>query len=66
MVRSIWKRGALSVEGRSQLVSVAFAPLYQLVKMNMHKRGLHGTGSFELTDKVLELTLELVLKALKP
>jgi AcrR family transcriptional regulator len=46
--------------------SVAFAPLYQLVKMNMHKKGLHGTGSFELSDKVLELTLELVLKALKP
>ena len=46
--------------------SVAFAPLYQLVKMNMHKKGLPGTGPFELSDKVLELTLDLVLKALKP
>jgi AcrR family transcriptional regulator len=46
--------------------SVAFAPLYQLVKMNMHKKGLPGTGPFELSDKILELTLELVLKALKP
>jgi AcrR family transcriptional regulator len=46
--------------------SVAFAPLYQLVKMNMHKKGLPGTGPFELNDKTLELTLELVLKALRP
>lgn len=46
--------------------SVAFAPLYQLVKMNMHKQGLPGTGPFELSDKILELTLDLVLKALKP
>lgn len=46
--------------------SVAFAPLYQLVKMHMHKKGLPGTGPFELNDKTLELTLELVLKALRP
>jgi TetR/AcrR family transcriptional repressor of multidrug resistance operon len=46
--------------------SVAFAPLYQLVKMHMHKKGLPGSGRFELDAKTLQLTLDLVLKALKP
>jgi AcrR family transcriptional regulator len=46
--------------------SVAFAPLYQLVKFHMHGRGLPGTGPFALDDKILNQTLGLVLKALTP
>jgi hypothetical protein len=32
----------------------------------MHKKGLPGSGRFELDAKTLQLTLDLVLKALKP
>jgi AcrR family transcriptional regulator len=46
--------------------SIAFAPLYQLVKFHMHGRGLPGTGPFALDDKILNQTLGLVLKALTP
>jgi AcrR family transcriptional regulator len=46
--------------------SVAFAPLYNLVKYHMHGRGLPGTGKFVLDQKILTQTLGLVLKALKP
>jgi len=46
--------------------SIAFAPLYQLVKFHMHGRGLPGGGPFVLDDQTLELTLNLVVKALKP
>ena len=45
--------------------SIAFAPLYQLVKFHMHG-GLPGTGPFVLDEKVLTQTLALVIKALKP
>jgi AcrR family transcriptional regulator len=43
--------------------SVAFAPLYNLVKFHMHG-GL--TGPFVLDEKILNQTLGLILKALKP
>ena len=46
--------------------SIAFAPLYQLVKFHMHGRGLPGGGPFVLDDQTLELTLNLVVKALRP
>lgn len=46
--------------------SVAFAPLYQLIKFHQHGKGLPGTGPFALDEKTLNQTLELVLKALKP
>ncbi len=46
--------------------SVAFAPLYQLVKFHMTGKGLPGNGPFVLDDKTLELTVNLVVKALKP
>ena len=46
--------------------SIAFAPLYQLVKFHMHGKSLPGTGPFSLDDKTLLLTLDLVIKALKP
>lgn len=44
--------------------SVAFAPLDQLIKF--HGRGIPGTGPFALHEKVLQRTLDLVLKALTP
>jgi AcrR family transcriptional regulator len=46
--------------------SVAFAPLYQLVKFHMHGRGLRGAQPFALNDKLISQTLGLVLKALTP
>jgi AcrR family transcriptional regulator len=46
--------------------SVAYAPLYQLVKFHVNGKGMPGTGTFSLDEKTLQRTLELVLKALKP
>lgn len=46
--------------------SVAFAPLYTLVKMHMHGKGVPGGGPFQLDKKTLQLSLELVIKALRP
>jgi TetR/AcrR family transcriptional regulator, multidrug resistance operon repressor len=45
--------------------SLAFAPLYQLVKMHMSGRGLRAE-KFVLDEKIMNQTLRLVLKALKP
>ena len=45
--------------------SIAFAPLYNLVKFHMTGKSL-GTKRFVLTDKILKETFELVLKALTP
>lgn len=45
--------------------SIAYAPLYQLVKYHAQGKS-YGNASFALTDKVLDQTLSLVLKALKP
>lgn len=46
--------------------SVAFAPLYQLVKFHFQGKGLPGSGPFALDDKTMEAAVGLVLKALKP
>jgi TetR/AcrR family transcriptional regulator, multidrug resistance operon repressor len=46
--------------------SIAFSPLYNLVKFHMTKRGLGGFRAFVLTDEIMDQTLQLVLKALKP
>jgi hypothetical protein len=47
--------------------SLAYAPLYQLVKMHMSGRGMRGGAEkFVLDDKTMNQTLRLVLKALKP
>lgn len=46
--------------------SLSFAPLYQLVKMHMMGRGIPNTREFKLDQKIMEQTLQLVLKALKP
>lgn len=45
--------------------SIAFAPLYNLVKFHMTGKSLGGR-KFVLTDKIMKETFELVLKALKP
>jgi AcrR family transcriptional regulator len=45
--------------------SIAFAPLYNLVKFHMTGKSFAGR-KFVLTDKVMKATFELVLKALKP
>lgn len=45
--------------------SIAFAPLYQLIKF--HDQGKsYVNENFELNSKLINLTLELVLKSLKP
>jgi AcrR family transcriptional regulator len=46
--------------------SVAFAPLYQLVKFHVSGRGLTGTPRFTLDEKIMNQTLELVVRALTP
>lgn len=47
--------------------SVAFAPLYQLVKFHLAKKPvLASTDKFVLTEEKMEQALQLVLKALRP
>lgn len=46
--------------------SIAFAPLYQLVKMHMLGRGIPATEKFQLDETIMNQTLKLVLKALTP
>ncbi|MEO5684828.1 MAG: TetR/AcrR family transcriptional regulator [Chitinophagaceae bacterium] len=45
--------------------SVAFAPMYNLVKFHLQGKSIGGK-KFTLTDKIMNDTLELVLKALTP
>lgn len=59
------KRGELVKVPVEVYWSVAFAPLYNLVKFHMEGRSLAGS-EFKLTDTVMLETLNLVLKALKP
>jgi len=46
--------------------TVAYAPLYQLVKFHMDGVHFPGKKGFRLTQQKMDQTLELVLKALKP
>ena len=72
--RQMMKEFVGNAVARKQLVSVpvevywsmAFAPLYQLVKFHIHGKGLPGSGKFSLDERTLELTLRLVLKSLQP
>lgn len=45
--------------------SVAYAPLYQLIKFHLDGRGMHNE-SFQLDTKTLNTTFKLVIKSLKP
>ncbi len=65
-VKGAIKRGELIRIPVEVYWSLAFAPLYQLVKYHKHGRGMPGTGPFVLDDKIMTMTLDLVLKALKP
>ena len=60
------RRGELARVPVEVYWAIAFAPLYQLVKVHLHGRGLPGTGPFALDEKTLNRTLSLVLKALAP
>lgn len=46
--------------------SVAFSPLYTLVKFHMTAKSFCGKRKFLLDETVLNQTIQLVLKALKP
>jgi AcrR family transcriptional regulator len=46
--------------------SVAYAPLYQLLKFHKHGKGVPAANPFSLDEKTMMLALELVTKALKP
>lgn len=46
--------------------SVAFAPLYQLLKMHIHRTGFPTMKPFQFNDAIMLQTLKLVLKGLKP
>jgi AcrR family transcriptional regulator len=46
--------------------SIAFAPLYQLVKFQIQKTSFPGGTPFTLDEKTMMKSLDLVLKALKP
>jgi len=50
--------------------SLVYAPLYQLIRFSQEEggffRALHGGGKFELTDAILENTLQGVLRAVRP
>jgi len=46
--------------------SIAFAPLYQLLKFHISPTSMPGRPPFSFDEKKINLTLQLVLKALKP
>ncbi len=46
--------------------SIAFGPLYQLVKFHISKTSMPGRPPFIFDDEKINLTLSLVIKALKP
>lgn len=46
--------------------SIAYAPLYQLLKFHIHGTSFPGMGKFSLDEKIMLSTLQLVLKALRP
>ena len=46
--------------------SVAFAPLYQLLKFHLHGHSFPGLGQFVFDDENMNATLGLVIKALTP
>lgn len=59
------RRGELERMPVEVFWSIAYAPLYQLLKFHLHGRGMPGSGPFALDDQTLERALERVLIALK-
>lgn len=60
------RRGELERMPMEVFWSIAYAPLYQLLKFHLHGRGMPGNGPFVLDDRILDRALERVLKALRP
>ena len=48
------------------LWAIAFAPLYLLVEFHMNKRSFRPGKKFVFTDEVMNVTLDKIVKALKP
>lgn len=46
--------------------SIAFAPLYQLLKFHISPSSMPGRPPFKFDEEKIDLALQLVLKALKP
>ncbi len=65
-VKNATKKGEIVSLPLEVYWSLAFSPLYTLVKFHTEKKGLPGTENFELDEKTMNQALELVLKALKP
>ncbi len=60
------QRGEMAPIPKDVYWAVCYAPLYQLVKFHMAGTGIGGCDPFQLTDDILESTLQIVLKALRP
>ena len=65
-VNNAIKRGELTSLPIEVFWSIAFAPLYAMVKFHMSEKGFPGGKKFVLTNKIMMRTLEHVLKALRP
>lgn len=65
-IKNAIARGEVVALPKEVYWSIAFAPLYQLIKFHMTGKGLPGTEVFVFDDNKFELALGLVLKALTP
>jgi len=65
-VRNAIRKGELVEIPVEVYWSLAFAPLYQLVKFDMHGSGFFNRQKFTLDETVLDMTLSRVLKSLTP
>lgn len=64
-VRNAIDRGELVKLPLEVYWSLAFAPLYQLVKFHINGKGMHDRP-FRLNEKIINQAVELVIKGLKP
>ncbi|HEU4469917.1 MAG TPA: TetR/AcrR family transcriptional regulator [Flavisolibacter sp.] len=60
------KNGELTSMPLEVFWSVAYAPLYQLVKFHLDGSSLPGAGPFKLNDKMMKQALQAVIKGLTP
>ncbi len=65
-VRGAIQRGELAPMPVEIYWSIAYAPLYQLLKFHLHGHSFAGMGKFVFDQKKMLATLELVLRALRP
>lgn len=64
-IKNAWDRKELSCVPFEAFWSVAYAPLYQLMKYHSQGKN-HLNEDFELNDQIMAQTLALVIKALTP